>query len=96
MERYLEMFAMVGSVVMPFFNIPLVLRIFRRRSSDDISLLWVLGVYVCMILMFPYGILYGEFVLKAFSITNIIFFSFVVLATLWFRLKRPADNRVPF
>jgi uncharacterized protein with PQ loop repeat len=88
MEKYLELCAMVASVLMPFFNIPLILRIINRHSSNDLSLLWVLGVYICMLLMLPYGILYGGVVLKAFSITNVIFFSIVVFVTMLFRGKK--------
>ena len=35
---------MFFGVAMPFFNIPLIRRIVKRRSSEDISLTWVIGV----------------------------------------------------
>ncbi|MBN1492578.1 MAG: hypothetical protein JW938_00365 [Candidatus Omnitrophica bacterium] len=88
MERSLELCALVASVAMPFFNIPLIARIISRRCSDDISITWVVGVYACILLLFPYGFLYGEFVLKVFSLANIAFFSVVVFVTILFRVSK--------
>ena len=41
----LELLALVASVVMPLWNIPLIVKIFRRKSSNDLSLSWVWGVW---------------------------------------------------
>lgn len=82
-----KILAIYGSIAMPFFNIPLILRIIRRGSSADLSLVWVLGVYACILLMFPYGVRADDMVLKAFSITNLVLFSVVVLVAIWYRIR---------
>jgi hypothetical protein len=44
---------MVSAVLMPFFDIPLIARIIRRKSSEDISLVWTFGIWVCILGMLP-------------------------------------------
>ena len=36
---------MVSAVALPFWNIPLIWRIQKRRSADDLSPAWALGVF---------------------------------------------------
>jgi len=71
-------------VAMPFFNIPLVRRIVKRRSSEDISLTWVIGVWVCIVGMVPASLVSSDPVLYIFGIVNAVFFSGVLLAVLYF------------
>lgn len=85
--------AMFASIAMPFFNIPLVIRIWKRRSSEDISLIWAWGVYACMLLMLPYGLQSDDIVLKSFSLANISLFSIVVAITIWFRIYKTDIHR---
>lgn len=73
---------LVSAIVMPFFNIPLILRIIRRRSSDDISLTWVIGVWCCVIGLLPASWESPDVVLKVFGIVNTIFFSGVLAVVL--------------
>ena len=61
------------------------LRIERRRSSDDISLLWAAGVFVCLLLMLPSGLTSADRVFKLFSIINIVFFGAVVVQVIRYR-----------
>ena len=53
MESSFQILGVVSGVLMPFFNIPLILRIARRRSSEDISVAWVVGVWLCIVGMVP-------------------------------------------
>ena len=76
---------LIAAVVLPFWNIPLIVRIGKRRSSKDISLFWALGVWICLVLMLPAAFISDDIVFKAFSITNIILFSIVVIVTLRFK-----------
>lgn len=75
----------IAAVILPFWNIPLIIRIQKRKSSKDISIFWALGVWVCLILMFPAAIISSDSVFKVFSIVNIILFSLVVVQTLRYR-----------
>jgi uncharacterized protein with PQ loop repeat len=73
--------ALVAAVVLPLWNIPLIMRMIKRKSAKDISLYWVFGVWVCMLAMFPAGIVSEDIVWKTFNICNIILFSCVVACT---------------
>ena len=81
----IEIIGIISAVVLPFWNIPLIIRIEKRKSSKDISLLWAIGVWVCLILMFPAAITSEDIVFKTFSIVNMSLFSLVVIQTFRYR-----------
>jgi uncharacterized protein with PQ loop repeat len=85
----LESLAMAASVIMPLWNIPLVVKIVARRSSRDLSLFWVWGVWLCMLLMLPWAVITREPVLKVFSFVNFTLFSAVLVAVVRYRKERP-------
>ncbi len=78
----LETISLVCAVVMPLWNIPLIIRIVKRRSSDDISLAWALGIWVCILLMAPSGFQSKDIVWRTFNITNLVLFTAVVFVVL--------------
>lgn len=78
---------LVAALTVPLWNVPLIVRIYRRKSSQDISLCWVLGVWVSFVLMFPSGLRSQDIVWKLFNIVNLIFFSFVALFVVIYRIK---------
>lgn len=80
----LQKLALVAAVVLPLWNIPLIVRIIKRKSSKDISIYWALGVWVCLLIMFPAGLMSQDIVWKAFNIVNFVFFSCVALCTVIF------------
>ncbi len=76
---------LVASIVMPLFNIPLIVKIVKRRSSADISISWVMGVWICCLLMAPSGFTSQDIVWRSFNIVNLVLFTGVVIAVLWYR-----------
>ncbi len=76
---------MAAAVALPLFNIPLMLKIEKRRSSQDISLSWVVGVWVCLVLMLPSGLASTDPVYRVFTVVNITLFSGVLVQVLRFR-----------
>ncbi|MBI2118438.1 MAG: hypothetical protein HYT97_02295 [Elusimicrobia bacterium] len=80
-----EMIGMIAAVAMPFWNIPLIIKIWKRKSSEDISLVWVMGVWVCILLMFPSALTSQDLVFKSFGIVNTLLFTCVVIAVFKFR-----------
>ena len=84
-SSWIDNVGLVAAVSLPLFNIPLIVRIVKRKSSRDLSLIWVLGVWVCIVLMFPSGMRSEDIVWKVFNIVNITFFTMVVLVTLKYR-----------
>lgn len=80
--------ALVSSVVLPLWNIPLIINIVKRKSSRDISLVWALGVWTCLLFMLPSGLLSKDIVWKVFCIANFSLFSLVVVFVLHFRKEK--------
>jgi uncharacterized protein with PQ loop repeat len=80
MKLLLQISAWAGCVL-PLFNIPLVIRIVKRKSADDISLVWVFGVWACILLMSPAAFISQDIAFKMFGWTNLIFFTGVVFVT---------------
>ncbi len=82
LETFAKTLGLLGGIAMPFCNIPLITRIIRRKSSQDISLAWVLGVEACVLAMLPAAFLTQDPVLRVFGITNSFFFT-LVTAVVW-------------
>ncbi|MDD5292043.1 MAG: hypothetical protein PHY46_02520 [Candidatus Omnitrophica bacterium] len=81
----IKIIGIIAAIVLPFWNIPLIARIEKRKSSKDISLYWVFGVWICFILMLPSALVSTDIVFKLFSIVNIILFSLVAVETIRYR-----------
>lgn len=81
----IQKIALVAAIILPLWNIPLIIRIAKRKSSRDISIYWVLGVWICLALMAPSGFVSKDIVWRVFNIMNFILFSFVVISVLAYR-----------
>ena len=81
----IEKVGLVASVIMPLWNIPLIVRIIQRKSSADISISWVMGVWVCALFMAPSGFTSQDIVWRSFNIVNMILFTGVVVVVLRYR-----------
>jgi len=75
---------MISGILMPFFNIPLIVRIIRRGSSEDISLVWAVGAWICVMGMLPQSLQSPDPVLLTFGIVNGLFFTGVFLSVIYF------------
>ena len=76
---------MIAAVVLPLWNIPLILRIRARRSSKDVSIWWAVGVWVCLMAMVPSGLASPDRVFRLFTIVNFVLFSGVVVYVVRYR-----------
>lgn len=85
MMSAIQTLGVIAAVILPFWNIPLIVRIERRKSSQDISVFWVVGVWVCLVLMLPSAVVSEDIVFKVFSFVNITLFSLVVIQTFRYR-----------
>ena len=77
--------AFIAAIVLPLFNIPLIARVIKRRSSRDISLSWAIGVWTCFILMAPEAFHSPDIVWRAFNMMNIVLFTCVLIVVLVYR-----------
>ena len=79
--------ALIASIILPFWNIPLIVRIIKRRSSKDLSLYWAIGVWACFLVMFPLGIKSPDIVYRTFTYVNFFFFTLVMVFTVLFHKR---------
>ena len=91
--RIIQIIGMLSGIIMPLFNIPLILRIIRRRSSGDISMVWLIGVWSCVIARLPSSLQSPDPVLVVFGITNSLFFSAVFFTVLYFHRDVKRSNK---
>jgi hypothetical protein len=82
--KVIQTIGMLSGLIMPVFNVPLIMRIVHRRSSGDISLIWVIGVWICVMAMLPASLQSSDPVLFLFGIANFLFFTAVSLTVLYF------------
>lgn len=83
-EDVIRFLGLCAAVVLPLWNIPLIVRIVQRKSSQDISLWWAVGVWICLVIMAPSGLTSKDIVWKVFNIMNFILFSAVTATTLMY------------
>jgi len=93
MKLWLQIGASAG-VILPLFNIPLILRIIKRKSADDISLIWLFGVWICILLMAPASFVSGDIAFRLYGYVNIVFFTGVVIVTVKYhhRFKKKGNG----
>ena len=89
-----ELMALVASIVLPLWNIPLMFKIVKRKSSEDISLWWALGVWVCIVIMAPSGFVSKDLVWLCFNIVNSILFTGVVIVVLSYRRTKKEEQKI--
>ncbi|NQT90964.1 MAG: hypothetical protein HQ558_06900 [Candidatus Omnitrophica bacterium] len=80
--------SLIAAVVLPLWNMPLIMRIIQRRSSEDISIWWAIGVWTCLLLMLPHGLVTEEVVFRWFTIVNFVIFSLAASVVIIFHKKR--------
>jgi hypothetical protein len=76
---------LVAAFTMPLWNIPLMMRVVRRKTSEDISLAWAFGVWGCILLMLPSVLLSPDVVLRIYGIGNAVFFTMVIIVVVLYR-----------
>ena len=84
-SELIRLLGMISAVTLPFWNIPLIWRIQKTRSSRDISLAWALGIWFCLVGMLPSGLGSADAIFKIFSVINLLFFSAVLFQVFRFR-----------
>jgi len=93
MEQWIQTIGVIAGIVLPLWNIPLIARINPRTSSQDISLWWVMGVWVCIVLMAPSGFTSTDIVWRTFNYMNVLFFTLVMVCVLAYRKPRESQDQ---
>ena len=85
MKPFFLYLGVVAGFVLPFFNIPFILTIRKNKSSKDISLVWAVGIFVCVLLMLPQSLLSQDLSFKIFGIANFVLYSFAFYHIIYYR-----------
>jgi len=75
----IKLLGLVAALILPLWNIPLILKISHRKSSKDFSLWWTFGVWFTLLAMIPSALVSDDVVFKVFNIANIVIFTGVVI-----------------
>lgn len=78
---------LIAGLVMPLFNVAQIIRMIKFKSSHDVSIVWCLGVWTCIILMLPSALISEDTVYRTFSIVNVAFFSALVGTAVFYRIQ---------
>ena len=81
----IERMGMLAAIILPLWNIPLIIKIQKRKSSKDLSLLWTVGVWSCFVVMLPSALISQDQIFKIFSIMNILCFTIVLIQVFRYR-----------
>ena len=68
-----------AGIMLPLWDIPLIVRIIQRKSSADISLLWIWGLWLTSILMTPSAFMVGNILAIGFNVVNVVMLSIVLI-----------------
>lgn len=82
---FFQLLGMVSAIALPLFNIPLIWRIQKRKSSGDLSPIWAWGIWLCLVGMLPSGLASADPVFRIFTIVNLALFSVVLVQVLRFQ-----------
>lgn len=77
--------ALIAAVILPLWNIPLIVRVIKRRSSKDLSIPWAVGAWTCFVLMAPEALRSSDVVWRAFNLVNLVLFTVVTAVVLIYR-----------
>ena len=81
----IKLLGLIAAIVLPFWNIPLILKVSHRKSSKDFSLWWTFGVWFTLLAMLPSALVSEDLVFKVFNLANITIFTLVVVQVVRYR-----------
>ena len=82
---------LLAATILPLWDIPLIVRIVRRKSSQDISLIYAVGIWVTALMMAPSAFVSGDKLAIGFNTMNVIMLTAVMVVTIKYR-KGPAKS----
>lgn len=81
----IKILGLIAAIVLPFWNIPLILKVSRRKSSKDFSLWWTFGVWFTLLAMLPSALASKDLVFRVFNVMNLAIFTVVVAQVMRYR-----------
>ena len=74
-----------AAVILPLWDIPLIVRVIQRKSSQDISMLWVVGLWTTSVLMAPSAFISKDILAMGFNTMNVIMLTGVLIVVIKYR-----------
>ena len=74
-----------AAVILPLWDIPLILRIIKRKSSEDISIVWAVGLWATSVLMAPSAFISGDRIAVGFNTVNVATLTVVMIVVCKYR-----------
>ena len=78
-----------AAIILPLWDIPLIIRVIKRKSSQDISMAWAVGIWATAVLMTPSAIISGDVQAIGFNVMNLTMLTGVMIVVIKYR-KGPA------
>jgi uncharacterized protein with PQ loop repeat len=80
-----ETIGLWAAIILPLWDIPLMVRVVQRKSSQDISLLWIFGLWGTSVLMAPSAFISGDKMAMGFNTVNVIMLTAVLIVVFKYR-----------
>ena len=74
-----------AAVILPLWDIPLIVRVIQRKSSQDISIVWAVGIWISSVLMAPSAFISGDKLAIGFNTMNVIMLTGVLIVVIKYR-----------
>jgi len=74
-----------AAVILPLWDIPLIIRIIKRKSSEDISIVWAVGLWATSVLMAPSAFISGDRIAVGFNTVNVATLTVVMIVVCKYR-----------
>ena len=74
-----------AAIILPLWDIPLMVRVVQRKSSQDISIVWAVGLWATSVLMAPSAFISGDKLAIGFNTMNVIMLTGVLIVVIKYR-----------
>ena len=74
-----------AAVILPLWDIPLMVRVVQRKSSQDISMVWAVGLWISSVFMAPSAFISGDKLAIGFNTMNVIMLTGVLIVVIKYR-----------
>lgn len=74
-----------AAIMLPLWDIPLIIQVIKRKSSQDISIMWAAGLWATAILMTPAAFVSHNIIAIGFNIANVTMLSAVLFVVVKYR-----------
>jgi len=74
-----------AAIMLPLWDIPLIIQVVKRKSSQDISIIWSAGIWATAVLMAPAAFISHNPIAIGFNIANVTMLSAVLVVVIKYR-----------